>query len=353
MKNISAQPLTAHAPRLLQHYLESWAQGGPDRAVITSLVSQIAAAGIRLSRMIVSRELEQKTFSDSVVAVDDRSIQPMARLAHELFATALTGLPVSLLASAECRDPQVIDPQGRYAVAIDPLDGDANVEINLSIGTIFSILECDDSDLAGVEPGRQQRVAGFFYYGPQTRLVLSCGEGTFQFLLDPEQDLFYQLARPMRIPAGKREFAINIANYRYWDSDLRHFIDDCIAGEEGSLGENFNMRWNGSLVAEAFRILVRGGVFLYPGDSRPNYHNGRLRLLYHAAPLAMIIEQAGGAASDGNETILDMPVPSLHARVPLIFGCREQVDEVIEYISGVALDSGHFPLFMNRGLLRN
>jgi fructose-1,6-bisphosphatase I len=353
MKNISAQPLTAHAPRLLQHYLESWSQGCPDRAVISSLIIEIAGAGIRLSRTIASREIEQHAGPDSLFAAGDRSIQPMAQLAHELFATALAGLPVSMLASAECSSPQVIDPQGRYAVAIDPLDGDANLEINLSTGTIFSILESDDTDVAGLHPGRQQRAAGFVCYGPQTRLVLTVGEGTCQFLLDPEQEQFYQLGRPLRIPAGKREFAINIANYRFWDSNLRHFIDDCIAGEEGSLGENFNMRWNGSLVAEAFRILVRGGVFLYPGDARPDYQNGRLRLLYHAAPLALIIEQAGGAASDGNEPILSMSVPSLHARVPLIFGCREQVNEVIEYISGVALDSGHFPLFLNRGLLRN
>jgi fructose-1,6-bisphosphatase I len=353
MKNVSAQSLTAQSPRLLQHYLESWAQGCPDRTVISSLISEIAGAGVRLSRLIVSRELEQQAGSDSLVAVDDSSIQPMAKLAHELFATALAGLPVSVLASAECSDPVVIDPQGRYAVAIDPLDGEANLEINLSIGSIFSILESEGTDITDLNPGRQQRAAGFLCYGPQTRLVLTVGEGTFQFLLDPAQEQFYQLARPLQIPAGKREFAINIANYRFWDSSLRHFIDDCIAGEEGSLGENFNMRWNGSLVAEAFRILVRGGVFLYPGDARPDYQNGRLRLLYHAAPLALIIEQAGGAASDGNEPILGMPVPSLHARVPLIFGCREQVNEVIEYISGVALDSGHFPLFLNRGLLRN
>jgi fructose-1,6-bisphosphatase I len=353
MKNASVQAVTTQSPRSLQHYLESWAQGCPDRAVISSLISEIAGAGIRLSRAIISREIDQHAGPDSLFTAGDRSIQPMAQFAHELFATALAGLPVSMLASAECSAPRVIDPQGRYAVAIDPLDGDTNLEINLSLGTIFSILESDVTDVMGLHPGRQQRAAGFLCYGPQTRLVLTVGEGSCQFLLDPGQEQFYQLGRALRIPAGKREFAINIANYRFWDSSLRHFIDDCIAGEEGSLGENFNMRWNGSLVAEAFRILVRGGVFLYPGDARPDYQNGRLRLLYHAAPLALIIEQAGGAASDGNEPILGMPVPSLHARVPLIFGCREQVNEVIEYISGVALDSGHFPLFLNRGLLRN
>jgi fructose-1,6-bisphosphatase I len=303
--------------------------------------------------LIVARELAGKERLVSLPADGDPARPSTDILAHQLFANALSGLPVSVLVSAECEAPQPLDPQGRYAVAIDPLDGAENLETNLAIGTVFSILESDGSDLVGQRPGLRQRAAGFLFYGPQTRLVLSYGQGTYQFLLDPEQECFYLLNGPLLIPAGKREFAINTSNYRYWDNSMRHFIDDCIAGEEGALGKNFNMRWSGSLVAEAFRILLRGGVFLYPGDSRPDFRDGRLRLLYHALPLALIIEQAGGAASDGNESILTMQLSAPHARVPLIFGCSERVNEVIDYISGVALDSGHHPLFMNRGLLRN
>ena len=338
---------------LLQDYLASWTQGSSEREIIQSLISAIANAGIRLSRLIVTRELYPLAASDAFAGVDNRSDEPMDMVAHKLFSAALAGLPVSALISADRDGPQLIDPQGRYLVAIDPLDGAANVETNLSIGTLFSIIEGDGSDLEGSRPGQRLKAAGFLYYGPQTRLVLSCGEGSYQFLLDPEQEQFHLMNGPISIPAGKHEFAINTANYRYWDNNLRHFIDDCIAGEEGALGENFNMRWSGSLVAETYRILLRGGVFLYPGDSRPDFSNGRLRLLYHALPLALIIEQAGGAASDGNASILSLPLPTLHARVPLIFGCRERVHEVIDYISGAALDSGHFPLFVNRGLLRN
>jgi len=337
----------------LQRYLATWARGNPAGATIQSIISEIANAGIRLGNLIITHDPSQQNAKDSATFEDGDVGQQLELLAHNLFASALDGLPISILVSAEHNDPLPIDPLGRFAVAIDPLDGATNIAINLSLGTIFSIFESNGDDLPGMQPGSRQVAAGFLYYGPQTRLVLSCGDGTHQFLLDPARKEFYQLGGPLWIPAGKHEFAINTANYRFWDSSLRHFIDDCIAGEEGVLGENFNMRWNGSLVAEAFRILVRGGVFLYPGDSRPNYHNGRLHLLYHAAPLALMIEQAGGAASDGNERILAIKLVSPHARVPLIFGCKDRVHEVIEYISGVAFDSGHFPLFLNRGLLRN
>jgi len=341
------------ATGLLQHYLDAWAGSDADRQAIGALIGAIAATGVNLSSLIATCEPDSEAGVDILPDGHEPAHQSIATLAHELFASALSGLPVSLLVSAESDEAQVIDAQARYAVAIDPLDGAANLETNQSTGSIFSILEMDAGELVGTHPGKHQKAAGFLHYGPQTRLILSCGEGTHQFLLDPASAQFHHLTQPLAIPSGKYEFAINTANYRYWDSNLRHFIDDCVAGEEGALGQNFNMRWSGALVAEAFRILLRGGVFLYPGDARPNYRNGRLRLLYHALPLAMIIEQAGGAASDGNEPILAMRLSALHARVPLIFGCRERVAEVIDYISGVALDSGHHPLFLNRGLLRN
>jgi len=238
-------------------------------------------------------------------------------------------------------------------VAIDPLDGSSNVETNMSIGAIFSILETSAEDLYEINLGERQKAAGFICFGPQTRLVLSCGEGTIVFLLDPASEKFHRVGKPIQIPPGKREFAINTSNYRFWDPSVRHFIDDCIAGEDGALGEDFNMRWNAALVAEAFRILMRGGVFLYPGDTRPNYQNGRLRLLYKALPIAMLIEQAGGAASNGNQRILEMKLSSLNERVPFIFGSQDRVREVIDYLSGEALNSGQFPLFVNRSLLRN
>jgi fructose-1,6-bisphosphatase I len=198
-----------------------------------------------------------------------------------------------------------------------------------------------------------QVAAGFLFYGAQTLLVLSCGEGVFSFLLDPAENRFSRAGDALTIPERCREFAINTSNYRFWDDNLRCFIDDCVAGESGPLGVDFNMRWNASLVAEAYRILRRGGVFLYPGDSRPGFENGRLRLLFEALPLAFLVEQAGGMASDGLERILDMRLASLHGRVPLIFGSCDRVREVIDYISGDALQNTRFPLFEKRSLFRN
>ena len=333
--------------RRLEQYLASWAQGDPAREAVQQLITAISAAGVRLSKVIAAHDS-----TDQVQTAAEQQ-NPLDLIAHNIYETALRELPLSFLASEECDELQVLDPQGQFGVAIDPLDGSSNIETNLSIGSIFSILEARADELYDIELGDRQTAAGFLLFGPQTRLILSCGEGTVVFLLDPASEQFCEVCEALRIPSGKYEFAINTSNYRFWDSSLRHFIDDCIAGEEGALGENFNMRWNAALVAETYRILMRGGVFLYPCDSRPNYQSGRLCLLYEALPMAMLIEQAGGAASDGSQRILDMKLPSLHARVPLIFGSQDRVREVIDYISGEALNSGRFPLFVNRSLLRN
>ena len=337
----------------LDQYLTTWAQGDPARETIQQLVTSLADAGVRLSKVIATHDSsdQMQIAAEQNSATDVQ--KPLDLIAHNLFASALSELPVSFLASEESDDLLLIDPQGSYGVAIDPLDGSSNIETNMSIGSIFSILEARADELYDIELGDSQKAAGFLLFGPQTRLILSCGEGTVVFLLDPAREQFLLVGEAIRIPPGKYEFAINTSNYRFWDSSLRHFIDDCIAGEDGALGEDFNMRWNAALVAETYRILMRGGVFLYPGDTRPNYQNGRLCLLSEALPMAMLIEQAGGAASDGSQRILDMKLSALHARVPLIFGSQDRVREVIDYISGEALNSGHFPLFVNRSLLRN
>ncbi|MCP4334689.1 MAG: class 1 fructose-bisphosphatase [Gammaproteobacteria bacterium] len=333
--------------RRLEQYLAGWAQGDPAREAVQQLITAISAAGIRLSKVIAAHDT-----ADPVQTAAEQQ-KPLDLIAHNIYETALRELPLSFLASEVRDELQLLDPQGQFGVTIDPLDGSSNIETNLSAGSIFSILEARADELYDIELGDRQRAAGFLLFGPQTRLILSCGKGTVVFLLDPASEKFCEVGEPLQIAPGKYEFAINTSNYRFWDSSLRHFIDDCIAGEEGAFGQNFNMRWSAALVAETYRILMRGGVFLYPGDSRPNYQNGRLCLLYEALPMAMLIEQAGGAASDGSQRILDMKLASLHARVPLVFGSQDRVREVVDYISGEALNSGHFPLFVNRSLLRN
>ncbi len=337
----------------LEQYLASMAKQADIHEDLASILLVLASTGAEFAKTI-SRQGRSVPLSDRVSKDADSDIhQPLKILSHGLFVDALSKLPVRYIASEISDELIEIDADATLVVAIDPLDGSSNIETNTSIGTVFSVLAADTTSLFDKPLGDIQQASGFVFYGPQTRLILTCGDGTHSFVLDPEDDKFYQVDDAQMIPAGQREFAINTSNYRFWDDSVRYFIDDCIAGESGPLGEDFNMRWNASLVAEAYRILVRGGVFLYPGDSRPGYESGRLRLLYEALPLAFIIEQAGGQASDGIERILDMKLVSLHMRVPLIFGSRDRVQEVIDYISGDAVENTRFPLFENRSLFRN
>jgi len=337
----------------LEQYLASTAKRGGMHEDLASILLVIASTGAKLAKAI-SRldrlaQLEQVNSNNA----DGDTQRPLDILSHNLFVEALGKLPITFIASEESDELIEIDANATLAVAIDPLDGSSNIETNTSIGTVFSVFSADTGSIFEKNLGDIQEAAGFLFFGPQTRLILTCGDGTCSFVLDTEDDKFYQVSDALMIPAGQREFAINTSNYRFWDDSVRYFIDDCIAGESGPLGEDFNMRWNASLVAEAYRILVRGGVFLYPGDSRPSYESGRLRLLYEALPFAFIIEQSGGLASDGIERILDMKLGSLHKRVPLIFGSSDRVQEVINYITGDAVENTRFPLFENRSLFRN
>jgi fructose-1,6-bisphosphatase I len=339
--------------RTLDQFLSSSAQRDPALEPLVPIVQAIASAGISLSNLISRHGLIDYVDNAGSKNADGDLQTPLDIVAHNIFETALSQLPVSFLASEEQTELLEIDSGAAYGVAIDPLDGSSNIETNMSIGTIFSVLSGSAENLLGQDLGDRQKAAGFLVYGPQTRLVLTCGAGTFIFLLEPDAQQFYQVGDAVTVPSKQREFAINTSNYRFWDDSVRQFIDDCIAGEDGPLGEDFNMRWNASLVAEAYRILMRGGVFLYPGDSRPGYQNGRLRLLYEALPLAFVIEQAGGMASDGNQRILESKLVSLHGRIPLIFGSNDRIHDVIDYITGEAVENTRFPLFGNRGLLRN
>jgi len=335
----------------LEQHLAAWAQREGVHEDLAAIIFVIASTGAKLAKMIARHDKAAQSTASGKPESDAQ--QPLQSLAQSVFAEALNKLPIAFIASEKTTELLEIDPGSSLGVAIDPLDGSSNLDTNTSIGTIFSVLSGSSDNLFDKKLGDILQASGFLFYGPQTRLVLTCGDGTYSFVFDPDDEKFYQVGDAIKVPGGQREFAINTSNYRFWDDNVRYFIDDCIAGENGPLGEDFNMRWNASLVAEAFRILVRGGVFLYPGDSRPNYESGRLRLLYEALPLAFIIEQAGGMASDGVERLLDMRLASLHKRVPLIFGSKDRVQEVIEYISGDAVDNTRFPLFENRSLFRN
>jgi fructose-1,6-bisphosphatase I len=268
---------------------------------------------------------------------------------------ALRHAPVAAILSEEAALPEILDPEAPLCVAIDPLDGSANLENNISVGTIFSIRPRGNDVLSTFfEPGTAQCAAGFIVYGPQTTLVLAHNASVDIFILDRRTSEFLLTAQGVRIAPDTPEFAINASNRRHWHGPVRTYIDECLAGTNGGGSADFNMRWIGSLVAESLRILVRGGVFLYPADARPGYREGRLRLLYEAHPMALIMEWAGGAATTGRRRILELGARTPHQRVPLIMGSARGVRDVAAIHEGIEpmFDNSDAPLFARRGLFR-
>jgi fructose-1,6-bisphosphatase I len=234
-------------------------------------------------------------------------------------------------------------PAGEYLLLFDPLDGSSNIDVNVSIGTIFSVLKKQNDDPAKVEPvctqdflqkGSQQVAAGYCVYGPQTTLVLTVGDGVVMFTLDRDQGSFVLTQENVRVPEDTKEFAINMSNMRHWDEPVKRYVDECLAGKEGVRGKDFNMRWIASMVADVHRILTRGGIFMYPWDKREPGKPGKLRLMYEANPMSWLIEQAGGAATNGKQRILDIQPSQLHERVSVILGSKNEVNRVTQYHQG-------------------
>jgi fructose-1,6-bisphosphatase I/sedoheptulose-1,7-bisphosphatase len=247
--------------------------------------------------------------------------------------------------------------KGRYLLAFDPLDGSSNIDVNVSIGSIFSILRAPREGLDArtedfLRPGVEQVCAGYAIYGPAVMLVLTLGTGVHGFTLQPDRGEFVLTHPDIRIAPSTGEFAINMSNSRFWEPAVKRYIGECLAGATGPRGRDFNMRWIASLVAEAHRILMRGGVFLYPRDSKDPAKPGRLRLLYEANPIACIIEQAGGAAISGRSRILEVVPDSLHQRIGFIFGAREEVERLAAYHADHNAAEYDAPLFGSRGLFR-
>ncbi|HEY4731942.1 MAG TPA: class 1 fructose-bisphosphatase [Gammaproteobacteria bacterium] len=229
-------------------------------------------------------------------------------------------------------------PRGKYLLIFDPLDGSSNIDVNISVGTIFSIMRCPEgvtnpTEKDFLQPGTKQVCAGYALYGPSTMVVMSTGQGVNGFTLDQNVGEFILTHPNMKIPEGTREFAINSSNSRFWEKPVKRYIDECLAGEDGPRKENFNMRWVASMVAEVHRILTRGGIFMYPKDTKDPNKEGRLRLMYEANPMSFLVEQAGGASSTGRQRILDIQPLGLHQRVPVILGSKREVERVASYHS--------------------
>jgi len=342
----------------LEAFLKSYSfQQDGLRPAVAAVIGQLAGAALKVRHAIndgpLARELRSKTASNGE-GDDQKGLDVHA---DAIFLAACREAPVAAYASEEQPDATLLDRNAPIAVAIDPVDGSSNIDTNISIGTIFSLLPATgepgtDPAALFLQPGKRQLAAGFFIYGPQLALALTLGSGTHIFVHSSRLGTFVQMSESPVIPHRTQEFAINMSNCRHWDEGVRLYVDDCLKGTEGPRGKDFNMRWNASMVAECYRILMRGGVYLYPGDDRKGYRNGRLRLIYEANPVAFLIEQAGGAATETVNRILDLEPESLHQRVPLVFGSAREVARIARYQTAPSTIAERSPLFGRRGLLR-
>jgi fructose-1,6-bisphosphatase I len=339
-------------------YLDLRVAADPRLGAAAKVLGEIAATAVDMADLIGLGQLYGRLGASRSSTNEDGDVQKeLDVLANDMFIEAFRRSPVLAIVSEELSEPLGLDPTAPLVVAIDPLDGSSNIDANVSIGTIFSILPAlpDAGDLHAhfLQPGRAQVAAGFVIYGPQTSIVFALGDGATEiFTLDRRDGKFYQAASGLAIAKESSEYAINSSNYRHWEPSIRAFIEDCVRGVDGPMKRNYNMRWVASLVAETYRILLRGGIFLYPGDQRPGYADGRLRLLYEGAPIAFITERAGGSATDGLEPLLNVVPTGIHQRTPLVFGSADPVRLVGRYRSDPKVSAERAPLFGGRGLMR-
>lgn len=328
---------------------------------------------VSLACKAIARIVALGTLGDAMPAGGDVNAQgevqePLDVTANEVFICMnewnghLAGM-----ASEEMDAPMQIPgnyQRGKYLLLFDPLDGSSNIDVNVSVGSIFSVLRApqdvidsgrDVTEADFLQPGAAQVAAGYALYGPATMLVLTVGDGVAGFTLNPHLGEFVLTHDRIRIPQQTQEFAINTSNARFWEPPVKRYVDECLAGKTGPRDKDFNMRWIASLVAEAHRILMRGGVFLYPRDTKDPAKPGRLRLLYEANPIGMLIEQAGGRCSTGRQPMLGVKPASLHQRIGLVFGSQQEVERIERYHHEPP--PGHAPapapLFAPRSLFRN
>jgi fructose-1,6-bisphosphatase len=328
-----------------------------------ALLVDVAAAVKAISAMTAKGALGEYLGKVGTTNVQGETQQKLDVLADEVIIKSCEwGGLVAGMVSEELEEPHAIPAEfarGRYLLVFDPLDGSSNTDVNVSVGTIFSVLRHDkrEAPVAAdyLQPGRKQVAAGYALYGPATMFVVTVGKGTHGFTLDREIGNFILTHPNMQIPPDTSEFAINTSNARFWEPPVHRYVTECQAGKTGDRGRDFNMRWIASMVAEVHRILIRGGVFMYPKDTKDARKPGRLRLMYEANPIGMLVEQAGGLATTGNQRVLDLVPADLHQRVPLILGSRNEVERIERYHSEHArgIDRPYVsPLFSERSMFR-
>jgi fructose-1,6-bisphosphatase I len=306
---------------------------------LSSILNDIISACKQISYLVNKGDLNQLLGDADSENIQGEVQKKLDIITHDIFVEALINNPAIAGLASEENDDIILTqnhhaPQGKYLILFDPLDGSSNIDINMSVGSIFSILCCHNTNTLSeadfLQPGNQQIAAGFVLYGPSTMMILTTGRGVNAFTLNPDNGEFILTHPNITIAENTREFAINMSNQRFWEAPVRHYINECVQGSDGPREKDFNMRWIASLVAEVYRILTRGGVFLYPRDSHKSL-SGRLRLMYEANPIAFLIQQAGGDSSTGREQILNIQPNALHQRVPLILGAKQEVQRLIKY----------------------
>jgi fructose-1,6-bisphosphatase I / sedoheptulose-1,7-bisphosphatase len=337
-----------------------------------ALILDVALACKAIARAVAFGELGGMLGNHAVEAGGSVNVQGETQkkldvLSNQVFIRLNEwGGHVAGMASEEMDLPYQIPaqhPRGKYLLVFDPLDGSSNIDVNVSVGSIFSILRApqdavdtgrDMAETDFLQPGTRQVAAGYALYGPTTMLIITVGNGVSGFTLDPNLGEFMLTHPDLQVPAETQEFAINASNSRFWEAPVKRYVDECLAGKTGPRGKDFNMRWIASMVAEAHRILMRGGVFMYPRDTKDPSKPGRLRLLYEANPIGFIMEQAGGRASTGRQPVLGVQPSSLHQRIGLVFGSRSEVERIERYhAEPPARNEPETPLFAERSLFRD
>jgi fructose-1,6-bisphosphatase I len=325
---------------LTQYLVEQQREHGHIPAELRLLIEVVARACKTIAISVNKGALGEVLGSAGTENIQGEVQKKLDIIANEVLIEANEwGGHLAAMASEEMDSIHLVPnryPQGEYLLLFDPLDGSSNIDVNVSIGTIFSVLRkvghhrgVSEQDF--LQAGRAQAAAGYCIFGPQSMLVLTVGEGVAVFTLDREMGSWVLTADQLQVPADTREFAVNMSNMRHWAAPMRRYVDECLAGKDGPRGKDFNMRWVASMVADVHRILTRGGIFLYPWDKREPDKPGKLRLLYEANPMSFIIEQAGGTATDGTQRILDIVPTTLHQRVSVMLGSKNEVERVTAY----------------------
>ena len=324
----------------LTRYLIEEQHAGRITPELRQLVSIVARACKRISIAVSKGALGDVLGDAGTGNVQGEAQKKLDVLSNDILIEANAwGGHLAASASEEMEHSQPVPdkyPRGDFLLLFDPLDGSSNIDVNVSVGTIFSVLRAPPgTDVPGdehfLQPGTRQVAAGYCIYGPSTMLVLTLGHGTHAFTLEREEGSFLLTQADMRIPDDTQEFAINMSNQRHWEAPMQAYVTDLLAGKEGPRGKDFNMRWIASMVADVHRILTRGGIFIYPWDKKDPSKPGKLRLMYEANPMGLLVEQAGGAATTGRERILDIEPSGLHQRVPVFLGSKNEVAEATRY----------------------